>query len=74
MRLNTDARFTRGRQTPAITAVTIAVTGFAVLALLAPFGDAEQPLTRVGALLAPAADSKSCTAFAGPTWPRCVAP
>ena len=32
--------------------MTVAVIGFAVLALLAPFGDAEQPHRRVGVLLA----------------------
>ena len=47
-----DARLTRARQPPAVTAFVIAVTGLAVLALLAPFGDAEHPLKRVGVLLA----------------------
>jgi uncharacterized membrane protein HdeD (DUF308 family) len=42
----------RGRQAPSVSALTVAVTGFAVLALLVPFGDAEQPLRRVGVLLA----------------------
>src|SRR4051812_46012351 len=39
------------RQAPAVTALTVAVIGFAGLALLAPFGDAEEPLRRVGVLL-----------------------
>ena len=41
-----------GRHAPSVTALTVAVIGFAVLALLAPFGDAEQPHRRVGVLLA----------------------
>ena len=43
---------TRERQAPAITSFTVAVAAFAVLAVLAPFGDAEHPLKRVGVLLA----------------------
>lgn len=51
MQLDPLARPTRGQQAPAVTAFVVAVIGFAVLALLAPFGDAEQPLRRVGVLL-----------------------
>ena len=47
-----EARLIRDRQPPAVTAFTVAVTGFAVLALLAPLGAAEHPLKRVGVLLA----------------------
>jgi uncharacterized membrane protein HdeD (DUF308 family) len=42
---------TSGR-TPTVTALALVVTAFGVLALLAPFGHAEQPVTRAGALLA----------------------
>jgi hypothetical protein len=52
LRLSMLTQPPRGRQAPAVTALTVAVTGFAVLALLAPFGDAEQPHRRVGVLLA----------------------
>ena len=40
------------RRWPAITPFTVAVTSFGLLALLAPLGDAEAPLRRVGVLLA----------------------
>jgi seryl-tRNA(Sec) selenium transferase len=52
MRLSTLTQATPGRQTPSVTALTVAVAGLAVLALLAPFGDAEEPVRRVGVLLA----------------------
>ena len=52
LRLSMLTQPPRGRQAPSVSALTVAVTGFAVLALLAPFGDAEQPLRRVGVLLA----------------------
>jgi len=52
MPLSTLPPPTPGRRAPSVTAFAVAVTGLAVLALLAPFGDAEQPLRRVGVLLA----------------------
>ena len=48
----TTAQSAGDRQPPAVTAFVIAVAGLAVLALLAPLGDAEHPLKRVGVLLA----------------------
>lgn len=48
----TVAPVTPDRQAPVVTAFTVTVVGFAVLALLVPFGDAEQPLRRAGVLLA----------------------
>jgi len=53
MTVNIDALSPRtGRGLRAIGPFPIAVTVFGVLVLLAPFGAAEQPLRRVGALLA----------------------
>jgi len=46
------ARFDRGTRPPALAPLPITVTVLAVLALLAPLGPAEEPLSRVGALLA----------------------
>ena len=50
-RLNPRGLFESGRQAPAFAALPLIVAGLGVLALLAPFGAAEQPLVRVGALL-----------------------
>src|SRR4029078_8522127 len=52
MPLSTLPPPTPDRRAPSVTAFAVAVTGLAVLALLAPVGDAEQPLRRVGVLLA----------------------
>ena len=38
-------------RTPTVTALALAVALFGVLALLAPLGHAEQPVTRAGVLL-----------------------
>jgi hypothetical protein len=52
MGLNVLESMDRGRWLPAITPLPLVVSAFGLLALLAPLGDAEQPLQRVGALLA----------------------
>ena len=52
MAVTTVSRPTGDRRLPALAALPLLMAGFAVLALLAPFGDAEQPLRRVGVLLA----------------------
>jgi uncharacterized membrane protein HdeD (DUF308 family) len=44
--------FRAGVRPPEVTALSLVVAGSALLALLAPFGPAAEPLTRVGVLLA----------------------
>jgi uncharacterized membrane protein HdeD (DUF308 family)/3',5'-cyclic AMP phosphodiesterase CpdA len=52
MRLSVLTHSPPGGRAPSVTGLTVAVVGLAVLSLLAPFGDAEQPHRRVGVLLA----------------------
>jgi hypothetical protein len=54
MRLNFRTLFGSGDQAPRIGALPLLVAAMGLLALLAPLGDAEHPLGRVGALLAAA--------------------
>ena len=51
MSLSMQTPVTGSRQSPSVSALVVAVVGFAVLASLAPFGDAAEPLSRVGVLL-----------------------
>jgi uncharacterized membrane protein HdeD (DUF308 family) len=52
MRQRIRGLFGGGVRPPAIAALQLAVAGLGILALIAPLGAAEQPLTRVGVLLA----------------------
>ena len=74
MRLNRRRRFGAAGNRPTISALPLVVAGIGLLALIAPLRAAEQPLSRVGALLALAGGSRPCTAFAAPRRRPCAAP